>query len=162
MKWVGRIFALTLLISSASIADEGRFNNATSAPQPDKARLIEISEQGYAAVIDLRLPSEDRGIDEATEVAALGMDYVSLPVSGTDGITVANANTLAALIEKYDAPVLIHCGSGNRVGALMAIEAGASGASVEEAVAIGKQFRLTRLEGRVREVLEEDGSADSE
>ena len=49
----------------------------------------------------------------------------------------------------------MHCASGNRVGALMAISSvELDGATVEDAIAVGKAWGLTRLEGRVREVVE--------
>lgn len=146
--------AVLCVLATSAFAGDGRFENATSAGQPSKDDLVEIAEQGYVAVIDLRMPNEDRGLDETSEVESLGMEYIALPIAASDGLTVANANTLAAMIEKYDAPVLVHCGSGNRVGALMALQASDDGASADEAIEIGKEFGLTRLEGKVREIVE--------
>ena len=51
----------------------------------------------------------------------------------------------------------MHCASGNRVGALMALRASQNGASAEEAMAAGKAAGLTRLEPVVAKRLEEAG-----
>ena len=127
----------------------------TSAGQPDEAALQVFADSGYVAVIDLRTERENRGFQQAAVVEALGMEYVSLPVSGSEGINFENATALAELIAKYDEPVLVHCGSANRVGALLALDKARQGADSEEAIEYGKKAGMTRLEGRVREVLED-------
>uniref|UniRef100_UPI00190FA714 beta-lactamase hydrolase domain-containing protein n=2 Tax=Gammaproteobacteria TaxID=1236 RepID=UPI00190FA714 len=66
---------------------------------------------------------EDRGYDQAAEVRRLGMDYIALPIAGKDDITPANAAALHALLKERDGEVLLHCASGNRVGALLALAA---------------------------------------
>ncbi len=126
------------------------------AGQPDEAALEIFAEQGYVAVIDLRLAGENRGIDEAAVIEALGMDYIMLPVSGGDGIHFANARKLDELITAANGPVLLHCGSGNRVGALLALRESLAGADDDTAIEYGKKGGLTKLEGRVRQVLKQD------
>jgi protein tyrosine phosphatase (PTP) superfamily phosphohydrolase (DUF442 family) len=49
-----------------------------------------------------------------------------------------------------DEPVLLHCASGNRVGALIALGTRLKGAETEAAIAKGKQWGLTGLEPIVR------------
>lgn len=127
----------------------------TSAGQPDEAAFRVFADSGYAAVIDLRTDSEDRGLDEQAVVERLGMDYVSLPI-GSDGISFDNARALDELLSGYDQPVLVHCASGNRVGALLALRASLKGADDETAMELGKQSGLTGLEPAVREALEEN------
>ncbi len=82
------------------------------------------------------------------------MQYVAFPVLGRDAISFETAAQLDALLEDVDGPVLLHCGSGNRVGALLALRQSLKGATDEEALAFGKDAGMTRLEPRVREVLE--------
>lgn len=94
-------------------------------------------------------------MDEAAEVAALGMQYVSLPIAGGDDVTFENAAALDKILADTDGPVLLHCASGNRVGALFALSAKLAGATNEEALAAGKVAGLTRLEGVVKERLQE-------
>jgi uncharacterized protein (TIGR01244 family) len=131
-------------------------NGLTSSGQPDAEQLALFAEAGYVAVVDLRGESENRGLDEAAEVESLGLDYVNLPVSGADSISWENANKLDEILSSYDGPVLVHCGSGNRVGALLALSKSKSGADDEEAVAYGRAAGMTGLEPVVRTRLSED------
>ena len=49
--------------------------------------------------------------------------------------------------------MLVHCASGNRVGALIALSAADEGVPVEEALARGRAAGMTSTEARVRELL---------
>jgi uncharacterized protein (TIGR01244 family) len=122
--------------------------------QPTDEQFVALRDAGYATVINLRQPDE-RGVPgEAERIAELGMTYVSIPVAGKDGLNEENAATLAAALEEADYPVLLHCGSGNRVGALLALKAfWLEGASAEQAMELGLAGGVTRLEPVVRELL---------
>jgi len=147
-----------LKVDLANVVEAGAVasvDGVTSAGQPDEAALKVFAESGYAAVIDLRTEGEDRGLDEQAVVEGLGMDYVPLPIS-RDGITFENAKALDELISSYNEPVLVHCGSANRVGALLALRSSLAGVADETAIKMGKKGGLTRLEPRVREVLGEN------
>jgi len=125
----------------------------TSSGQPDEAALKVFSDSGYAAVIDLRGDAENRGLDERAAVERLGMKYVSFPVAGRDAINFDTAKRLDQVIEDQHGPVLIHCGSGNRVGAMLALIKSLDGANDEQAVLTGKEGGLKGLEPVVRERL---------
>lgn len=127
----------------------------TSSGQPTEAALQVFADAGYVAVVDLRRDSESRGFDEAAAVEALGMSYVSLPVDPKGGINFENASALNEALAGFDGPVLVHCGSGNRVGALVALGAVLDGSDHEAAIEEGRAAGLTKLEEQVREVLEE-------
>ena len=124
-----------------------------STGQPDEALLSKAKDAGYVAVIDLRTAAEERGMDEASTVEALGMSYHLIEVAGARGVTFENARALDALMDDIDGPVLLHCRTGNRVGALLALRAGMDGASVEDALALGREAGLGSLEGAVTEQL---------
>ena len=127
----------------------------TSAGQPDAQALDVFAESGYAVVIDMRGPDEDRGMDDwVGAVEATGMEYIAFPIVDEDQISLETAAKLDALLEEVDGPVLVHCASGNRVGALLGLRQSLKGASDEEALAHGKDAGMTRLEPLVREVLE--------
>lgn len=126
----------------------------TSAGQPDRAALEVFANSGYAAVIDMRTPGENRGFDEPAAVEDLGMGYVAFPIGAAD-ITLDKAKELDELLATYDQPVLLHCGSGNRVGALLALREFLASGDPELALEKGRDGGLTGLEGRVREVLDE-------
>jgi len=151
-----------LVLATSAVADETtwkyRFEPAdgiTAAGQPNEAEFKELADDGYAAVIDLRTAREDRGLDEETTVEELGMDYVELPIDGRDGINFENAKKLHQILSNYDEPVLVHCGSSNRVGALFALRAKMNGANDEDALAFGKSAGMTSLESTVKTRLEE-------
>jgi len=154
---------ITLVISEAANSDKVawkyRFEPAhkvTVSGQPKEDGLNEIAEDGYVAVIDLRAASENRGIDELNIVESLGMEYVALPISGRDSINFENAVTLAQILNSYDQPVLVHCGSGDRVGALLALREKINGASIENALKFGRSAGMTTLEGEGKARLMED------
>lgn len=127
----------------------------TSAGQPNAAALAVFRDSGYVAIIDLRDESEDRGFDEIAAVESLGMSYVPFPIASDEDINFDTAKQLSTLIGSQDGPVLVHCTSGNRVGALLALIASLEGADDAAAIVAGKEGGLTRLEDVVRERLGE-------
>ena len=150
--------AVALHVTTEEIVAAGKVepvDGITSSGQPDAAALEIFAAAGYAAVIDLRTDSENRGLDERAAVESRGMEYVTLPVAGPAGVTFENAAKLDALIDRFDGPVLVHCRSGNRVGALLALRQSLKGDDNAAAIEYGKQGGLTRLEAVVRERLAE-------
>ncbi len=125
----------------------------TTAGQPSAAALAGIAGQGYKTVIDLRPDSEDRGFDEKKTVETLGMSYVSLPVAGGADVTYANATALDKLLRDAPKPVLVHCASSNRVGALLALRAKLGGADDKAALDTGVASGLTGLKPAVEKKL---------
>jgi len=115
----------------------------TTSGQPDEAALVELAEKGFTMVIDLRAENEDRGFEESDAVEELGMSYITLPVSGTDAINYENAAALDAFLGMAEGPVLIHCGSGNRVGALLSLRQRLVGDDADTALTIGLKAGLT-------------------
>ena len=128
----------------------------SAAGQPDADAFKVFADRGYAAVIDLRTEHEPRGLDEQAVVEGLGMDYVLMPIVDAAAINFDNARRLDELLKQYDEPVLIHCGSSNRVGALLALRESLNGADDASALQAGRDGGLTGLEGRVVEVLAEN------
>ncbi len=58
------------------------------------------------------------------------------------------------MLAGIEGPVLLHCRTGNRVGALLALRASMQGASDEEALEIGRKAGLGSLETAVVEQLD--------
>ena len=127
----------------------------SAAGQPDAAAFEVFADQGYTTVIDLRTEPEDRGMDEAAVINDLGMEYVVFEIDKPEEINFDNARALDKLIADAEGPVLIHCTSSNRVGALLALRESLNGADDAAALQYGKEAGMTRLEGRVKEVLSE-------
>lgn len=136
------------LLPNAVSPEEG----VLAGGQPSLEQLAALREAGYATVINLRTEAE--GGTERGDVEALGMSYATLPISGAEGLSSENALAFAAIFDAAERPVVVHCASGNRVGALFALKAFyADGASPEEALTIGLDAGMTRLEAPVREHL---------
>ncbi len=157
--------AFLLALATSTVADDDRAawnyrfepaDGITAAGQPKENDLKDLAEDGYVAVIDLRTEGEDRGLDEQAVVESLGMDYVSLPIEGRGAISFENAEKLDQILGKYDEPVLVHCGSSNRVGALLALREKMNGDDDEDALAFGRSAGMTSLEDTVRARLAED------
>lgn len=126
-----------------------------AAGQPDETALRAAREAGYTTVVNLRTDAEPIGFDERAVVEGLGMRYLQIPVAGAAGVTEDNARALrAAIYEAAPQPVLVHCGTANRVGALVAVASALDGASVDEALADGRRAGLLGLEPTVRALLE--------
>ena len=130
------------------------FEGVLAGGQPSPDQLEAARAAGFRTVINLRVPGERDTHGEPERVEALGMSYVSIPVQGADGLTEENARRLARALEEAEYPVIVHCGSGNRVAGLFALKAFyLDGKSAEQALAIGAQAGLTRLEPAVEERL---------
>lgn len=126
-----------------------------SSGQPSEEVLAVVAEAGFVAVIDLRADNESRGFDEQGEVRRLGMQYYSIPVSGPEDMTYTNAKLLDDVLSGLEGPVLLHCASGNRVGALFALREKLNGASAEDALAVGISAGLTHSEAVVKSRLDD-------
>jgi uncharacterized protein (TIGR01244 family) len=126
--------------------------NLYSSGQPSLMEFKELFSKGFRRIIDLRPPSEDHGFDEVREAAAQHLEYCNLPIGGEKDLTVANVRTFDRWLGVSDSPMtLIHCGSGNRVGALFALrEAWCRGKGEEEALVAGRAAGLKGLEPAVR------------
>lgn len=123
-----------------------------TAGQPAPDAWATLPAQGVTTIVNLRPGAEQPGRDEAAEVAAAGLAYHHLPVAGGDDLTADNAARLWRLIEGAEGRVLVHCASGNRVGALLAIgAANEGGMAPEEALAFGRAAGLASP--RLKEVV---------
>ncbi|MFT7286892.1 MAG: hypothetical protein ACI87W_001001 [Halieaceae bacterium] len=141
---------LSVVIEEKTVAP---VDGISSAGQPSKDALQIFADSGYVAVIDIRGTEENRGFDEVAVIAALEMSYIAFPISGADAISFENAAELEALIGAQGGPVLVHCASGNRVGALLALQRSQAGASYLEALQYGRAAGLKGLQPLVEQML---------
>ena len=115
---------------------------------------------GIRHVIDLTAPAETPGFNEATALHAAGIGYDNLQVAGPQDLTREHVLAFDALLRDAGRPLLVHCASGNRVGAMAALRAAwIEGRSANEAIAIGQAWGLQSLEDEVRRRIE-SGAAD--
>ncbi|MCF6323861.1 MAG: protein tyrosine phosphatase family protein [Gammaproteobacteria bacterium] len=129
--------------------------NRYSAGQPTPDEFAAFAQAGVKHVINFRPPDETPEINEAAIITKNGMAYYNVPISGIQEMTIENIKLVDKLLKQIgNEPVLLHCSSGNRVGAVMALSAAwLKGASHEEAIAIGKRWGLTKLQPRVERLL---------
>ncbi|GAC1505753.1 MAG: sulfur transferase domain-containing protein [Steroidobacteraceae bacterium] len=123
--------------------------------QPSESEFKDLAAAGFRRVIDLRPSTEERGFDEASEAARQKLDYVRLPIAGEADLTLAHVKQLDSLLaEPGNRMTLVHCGSSNRVGALLALRAAwLKGATLENALTAGRCAGLTGLESAVRRAI---------
>lgn len=100
-----------------------------------------LAEKGFKTIIDLRTQREGTD-DEKLAVETAAMRYINIPVTG-EGINEGQLATFTQAIENAEMPVLVHCASGNRAGAMWTayrISKGVSpGIAIEEGRAAGMQ-----------------------
>ena len=102
--------------------------------------LAQLKRLGFVTIVNLRTAPEGAEA-EGVVVKAEGLRYVWVPVTA-DTLSLADVRAVRAVLDdRKAAPVLLHCASANRVGAVWAILQVQRGrdveAALEEARAIG-------------------------
>jgi uncharacterized protein (TIGR01244 family) len=115
-----------------------------SAGQPRADQWQAVAASGVKTVVNLR-PRAEQQEDEQAQVEAAGMIYHNWPVASLDDVGTEMAQQLHQLLEENRDGLLVHCASGNRVGALFAMEKHIMGHNVEDSMARGRAAGLTKL-----------------
>ena len=122
--------------------------------QPGIGAWGPLARAGVSTVVNLRPQSELPGRDEAAEVVASGLAYLHIPVRDADDLTREAAAALQKVLISSPPNVLVHCSSGNRAGALLALaEAWYGSGDIDNALALGRDAGMTALEPSVRALL---------
>ena len=129
--------------------------------QPTREQFADLAKAGYRTVVNLRSLAEEGAWDETEEIEALGMAFLHLPIQGSEALTRENTATLANVLNDPESyPVLIHCKSGNRVGALLALKAAwLDNATPDAAIQLGLEAGMTRLEPTARKLIAGDATS---
>ena len=90
----------------------------------DPAAMAALRKEGYVSVINLRLANEEGANVDAGRAAAqaAGLKYIHLPFNAAMPDSKVVDSFLAAVADKSNQPVFIHCGSANRVGGVWMIK----------------------------------------
>lgn len=113
-----------------------------AAGRPSPAALEKLKDWGFKTVIDLRAVGEEGVAAEKEALKALGLRYVSVPVSPAT-FRGEDVDVVAKLVADAEAgPVLLHCSTANRVGAVWAVMQVQRGKRLEEAEAEGVKAGL--------------------
>jgi len=131
--------------------------------QPTVEDIARLHSAGISTVIDLRPDGETLDLDERTAVEAAGLRYLSLPIANGADLTPENVRRLDQLLRQTsNGNVLLHCASGNRAGALLALRSRwIEGKTPDESLALGKQAGLTGLGPAVQRLLDAPVPASS-
>ncbi len=112
-----------------------------AAGQPSAEGLAQLKALGFKTVVNLRTDQEGAKDEEAV-VKAAGLAYVSVPVTA-ETLSRADADAVGRVLDDPTAgPVLLHCASANRVGALWALLQVRQGKTLDEAEAEGRAIGL--------------------
>ncbi len=91
-----------------------------TAGQPTREQFPAIREAGYQVVINLAMPTSDNAVpEEPALVAALGLDYIPIPVVWESPTLEDLQRFFAALEANASRRVFVHCALNMRVSAFM-------------------------------------------
>ncbi|MGZ8395203.1 MAG: protein tyrosine phosphatase family protein [Rhodoplanes sp.] len=123
------------------------------------ARPRGLKALGFATIVDLRGPDEGAAF-EKTIVEEAGLRYVNIPVT-SGAPTEAQIAEFARIVEDArNAPLLVHCVTANRVGAMWALYRAQKGIPVLIALEEGRTIGLQPdREAELRKRLEQPSSA---
>ena len=114
---------------------------AVAMGQVTPEELQQAAQAGFKSVLNLRSPEEESFVsDEQQQAEKTGLKYVNVPVK-PDGMSDELADQVLQEIDQLPKPVLIHCKSGMRSGAmtLMYVDT-QQGMTADEAMQKGKQM----------------------
>jgi len=131
------------------------FNYRRTTPQIATSGVIrqggvaELKRLGFKTILDLRTAPEGTAREQAA-VAKAGMDYYNIEISRAP-ITPAQVKAFGKLVaNKANYPILVHCASGNRVGAMWVLQRIGQGVPADAAFKEGRAIGLAP--GRERQV----------
>ncbi len=117
--------------------------------QPSAAALASLAKLGVVAVVNLRTPAEiaDKAqvpYEEGAEAERLGMEYVNVPIGGSDHpYAPAALERFADVLGRVRGPVLLHCRTGVRASTVwVAYLVRYGGLDLDAAVARGRAIAL--------------------
>ncbi|MEG3435992.1 sulfur transferase domain-containing protein [Pannus brasiliensis CCIBt3594] len=112
---------------------------ATVQPAPED--LQEAVRENYKSLLNLRSPEEEGALkDESERAESAGLEYLNIPVR-PDSLNEAQADRILEEIDRMPKPLLIHCKSGLRSGAMALMYiATREGISAETAMDRGRKM----------------------
>ena len=115
----------------------------------DPSAMAALKKEGFVSVVNLRVATEQGADVDAGRAAAqaAGLKYIHLPFNAAAPDPKVVDSFLAAVADKSNQPVFIHCGSANRVGAVWMIKrALQDGWDVDKARAEGEAIGLSNAQ----------------
>lgn len=94
------------------------YNGIFLASQPGVEDFEQAKAGGVQTVINLRTPEENKDFNEQEVIEGLGLKYHNVAVAGPDEMTDEKIDEVLGLLRDGERPILMHCASANRVGAM--------------------------------------------
>jgi len=105
----------------AGMPNPVQVGNLLIGGQPSRVALAQLAETGYKTVLSVRGKSEVSW-DEKMVADSLGMNFFSIEMENlVEEITSEQVERFAKLMEAGESPMVLHCGSGNRISGLWAV-----------------------------------------
>ena len=116
----------------------------------NEEKVAALAAAGVELVLNLQ-PDDELNFDERAAVERAGMHYEQLPISGAKDLKQLNILAFDNILRQYHGKkTVLHCGSGNRAGAAVALRAGwLRGRKMDTALERGRSHGLTKLEEEV-------------
>jgi len=128
--------------------------NFITGGQPSISDLETLAKKGVERIINLRGKGEFNDFNEQKVVESLGMEYINIEINGSKDLNNKNIQLFNRALS--DKKTLVHCASGNRVGAFFALDANINkNKTVSESLIIGERTGLTRLEEKVKSMIKD-------
>lgn len=104
------------------------------ASQPSPADFEQAKQGGVKTVINLRNASEQKDFNEKAFIEGLDLTYHNAPFGSPDELTDTKFEEVRSLLREAERPILLHCSSANRVGAVwLAYRVLDEGATIDQA-----------------------------
>ncbi|GAA6203761.1 MULTISPECIES: hypothetical protein [Thalassotalea] len=121
--------------------------------QPTIEDLLLLDRIGVKHVVNLRGENEVNHFDEWNVLREMESDYHAIPLTNIHSFTKDAAERLDNILS-FNKPTLIHCATGNRVGALITLHAfWCEGVSAQQALERGIQAGLTQLKPGISQLI---------
>ena len=121
-----------------------KYNNLYLAGQPGERAWSELKDRGVKTVINMRAPNEGDFDKDKSTAQDLGMEYHLVPLIEDGKISKNAAMEISEKVKSAgEAPILVHCGSANRVAGWLMIHLTKNGMDFEEAVKVAQENGLS-------------------
>lgn len=112
----------------------------------DDEKVAALAAAGVELVLNLQ-PDDELSFDERAAVEGASMCYEQLPISGAADLKQLKILAFDNILRQYHGKkIAMHCGSGNRAGAAIALRAGwLRGRKMDTAMERGRSHGLTKL-----------------
>ena len=129
--------------------------------QPGADDFAKAKASGIKTIINLRHDDEVPDLNEKEAAESAGLTYVNLPWNGPEELTDEVFDKSRELLKSSEKPVLLHCKSANRVGAVwLPYRVLDGGLTVEDALTEAKTVGLKKAEyeAKAKDYIQRKGS----